>query len=151
MKALVVYDSAYGNTEEIAKAIGGALGGQVLVRRANEVSPSDLASIELLIVGSPTQAGKPTQAIQDFLKSLPDIRGVSVAAFDSRMSMWLARVFGYAAQKIVKSLKARGGTLVAPPQAFYVDAKEGPLADGEAERAAYWARTTSGIRASGKD
>ena len=33
MKTLVIYDSVYGNTEKVAKAIGEAIGGVVRVAR----------------------------------------------------------------------------------------------------------------------
>jgi flavodoxin len=47
MKALLVYDSMYGNTERIAKAIGAALAGDVRVSRAGMVDPATLAGIDL--------------------------------------------------------------------------------------------------------
>lgn len=59
MKALIVYDSMYGNTEKIAKSIGGAITGDVKVLRISEVIPSELESLDFLIVGSPTQGGRP--------------------------------------------------------------------------------------------
>jgi len=110
MKALIVYDSVYGNTEKIAKAIGGAISGEVKVLRMGEASLSELKTIDLLIVGSPTQAGRPTLAIQDFLNKVPEsaIRGINVAAFDTRLSTRWVRIFGYAAGKIADSLKRKG-------------------------------------------
>ncbi len=140
MKTLIVYDSVYGNTEKIAKAIGGAMAGDVKVLRVGEVNPSDLESIDLLIVGSPTQGGRPTPAIQDFLKKVsePAIKGVNVAAFDTRFSTRWARIFGYAAGKIADNLKGKGGTLIASPEVFFVKGTEGPLKEGELERAASW-------------
>ena len=71
MKTLVVYDSLYGNTEEIARAIGDAITGDVKVLRAGEASPPISETFDLLIVGSPTHGGRPTQAIQDFTKKNP--------------------------------------------------------------------------------
>jgi flavodoxin I len=142
MKALVVYDSFYGNTETIAKAIGSAITGEVKVLRPGEASPTDLKSIDLLIVGSPTQGGRPTKAIQDFLNKLPEsaVKGVNVAAFDTRFSTKLVGIFGYAAGKTADSLKKKGGNLIVVPEAFFVKSKEGPLKDGELERAAAWAK-----------
>ena len=144
MKALIVYDSVYGNTEEIARAIAGAItpSDGVKVLRAGEANPSELESIDLLIVGSPTQGGRPTPAIQDFLNKVPEpaIKGVNVAAFDTRFSTKLVGIFGYAAGKIADNLKGKGGTLVASPEGFFVKGKEGPLKEGELERAAGWAR-----------
>ncbi len=144
MKALIVYDSVYGNTEKIARAIAGALtpSGEVKVLRAGEVHPSELESVDLIVVGSPTQGGRPTLAIQDFLNKVPErtIKGVNVAAFDTRFSTKLVAIFGYAAGKIAGSLKTKGGTLILSPEAFFVKGKEGPLKDGELERAAAWAK-----------
>jgi flavodoxin I len=142
MKTLVIYDSFYGNTEKIAKAIGGAISGEVKVLRPGEVSPSDLTALDLLLVGSPTQGGRPTKVIQDFLNTLrePAVKGISVAAFDTRFSTKLVGIFGYAAGKIGESLKRKGGTLLLPPEPFFVKGKEGPLKEGELERAAAWAK-----------
>ena len=74
MKVLIIYDSVYGNTEKIARAVAEAITpfGEVKVLRAGEVKPSELGSIDLLIVGSPTQGGKPTPAIQEFLSKIPE-------------------------------------------------------------------------------
>ena len=60
MKALIVYDSVYGNTEKIARAVGEAItpSGEVEVLRAGEANPSELASVDLLIVGSPVHRGQ---------------------------------------------------------------------------------------------
>jgi len=142
MKALIVYDSVYGNTEKIAIAIGGAITGEVKVLRAGEAHPSELESIDLLIVGSPTQGGRPTPAIQDFLSKVPEsaIRGISVAAFDTRFSTRWVKVFGYAEGKIADSLKEKGGILAASPEGFFVKGTQGPLKEGELERAADWAK-----------
>jgi len=142
MKALIVYDSVYGNTEKIAKAIGGAIAGEVKVLRMGEVNSSELKTLDLLIVGSPTQGGRPTPAIQDFLNKVsePAIKGINVAAFDTRFSTRLVGIFGYAAGRIADSLKRKGGTLILSPEGFFVKSKEGPLKEGELERAAGWAR-----------
>ena len=142
MKVLIVYDSVYGNTEKIAKAIGDAITGEVKVLRVGELNSSELKTFDLLIVGSPTQGGRPTPAIQDFLNKISEtaIRGINVAAFDTRFSTRLVGIFGYAAARIADSLKRNGGTLVATPEGFFVKGKEGPLKEGELERAARWAK-----------
>ena len=143
MKVLVVYDSAYGNTEKIAKAIAGALAGEVSVVRAKEVDPSGLQPAGALIVGSPTQGGTMTQPIQDFLSRVPEtsIKGTKVAAFDTRMAGRFVKMFGFAAEKIAKNLEARGGNLISPPEGFIVKGRKGPLKEGELERAAIWAKS----------
>ena len=145
MKALIVYDSIYGNTEKIARAIGGAIIGEVKVLRVDEVNPSELESIDLLIVGSPTQGGRPTPAIQDFLDRVSGpIRGINVAAFDTRLSTRWVGIFGYAVGKIADNLKGKGGILVASPEGFFVKGTKGPLKEGELERAASWTKVILG-------
>jgi flavodoxin I len=141
MRALVVYDSFYGNTEEIAKAIGGAItGGEVSVLRAGEVGPPEMENISLLVVGAPTQGGRATPAIRDFLNriSKAEINGVDAAAFDTRVTSKVAKIFGYAAGKIASNLKKKGANLVAEPEGFFVEGTKGPLTEGELERAAAW-------------
>ena len=142
MRALVVYDSVHGNTEKIAKAIGEAIAGEVEVLRAGDVDSSELKTFDLLIVGAPTHGGRPTQPIQDLLNKVPvpAIEGVSVAAFDTRISAKWVRIFGYAAPRIARRLKKTGGTLIGSPEGFFVEGTKGPLAEGELERAAGWAR-----------
>jgi flavodoxin I len=144
MKALVVYDSVYGNTEKIARAIGDAIApsAEVKVMRAGEANPSELISLDLLIVGSPTHGGRPVPGVQDFLKKVPELslKGISVAAFDTRISKRIVGVFGYAAGRIGGKLKKKGAALIAPPEGFFVTGGQGPLKEGELERAAAWAR-----------
>ena len=142
MKTLIVYDSVHGNTEKIARAIGDAVTGEVKVLRAGEASSSELETFDLLIVGSPTHGGRPTQAIQDFLDEAPApaLKGTNVAAFDTRLSTKLVGIFGYAAKRIADSLKKKGVELIVPPEGFFVKGREGPLKEGEVERAAGWAK-----------
>jgi len=144
MKALIVYDSVYGNTEKIARAIAEAITqpDEVKVLRAGEADPSELASIDLLIVGSPTHGGRPMPAVQEFLNKVtqPSIEGINVAAFDTRIQTKLVGVFGYAAGRIANNLKKKSGTLIASPEGFFVTGGKGPLKEGELERAAAWAK-----------
>jgi len=143
MKTLVVYESMNGNTEKIAKAIGEAIGEDVKVLSVGAVSSSDLELIDLLIVGSPTYGGRPTPGMLDFLKhTVPksSLKGISIAAFDTRLTANWVKMFGFASEKIANSLKANGGTLVLSPQGFYVKGAKGPLKEGELEHAASWAK-----------
>lgn len=57
MKALVVYDSFFGNTEKIAQAIGEALRpqGEVGIFRVADIKVEQVAGVEVFIVGSPTR------------------------------------------------------------------------------------------------
>ncbi|MGC1121231.1 MAG: flavodoxin domain-containing protein [Candidatus Methanofastidiosia archaeon] len=149
VKALIVFDSWYGNTEKIARSIGSAITGDVEVLRVNEVNPSDLKSINLLIVGSPTQGFRATKLINTFIKSIPEgaLKGMNVAAFDTRMPAsdmgtvprFFMNIGGYAAPRIANELKKKGGNLTVPSEGFFVKGKEGPLKEGELERAASWA------------
>ncbi len=153
MKAMVVYDSQFGNTGQVAQAIGSALGSEqdVETRQVGEVKPEQLTGLTLLIVGSPTQRFKPTAATSNLLKGIPKhgLQGVRVAAFDTRFTeaeiekvrilAFFVRLFGYAAKPISDRLEKKGGELAAPPEGFYVADTEGPLLDGELERAADWA------------
>src|SRR6266700_7262490 len=86
MKAFIIYDSIYGNTEKIAQAIGNGLTGEVKVVRVGEVHPTELKTCDLLILGSPVHGGIATPAVEAFIKHLPanSLQGKSVAAFATR-------------------------------------------------------------------
>ena len=143
MKTLVVYDSVHGNTEKIAQAIGEAIPGEVEVLRVGQVKPGDCETVDLVIIGSPTHGGRPTEAMQDLLNKVPAsaLQGTDVATFDTRTPPTiLSRIFGYAAPRIADRLEKKGGTLLVPPEDFFVQGIKGPLNEGELERAAGWAR-----------
>ena len=153
MRTLIIYDSFFGNTEHIARAIGNALDSQkdVTIIKVTEVKPEHLKELQFLIVGSPTRGFRPTPAIKNFLKSIPKngLKGVKVAAFDTRIAMSdvdsrilppLVKIFGYAAEPIADRLQKKAGELVIPPEGFFVADSEGPLKQGELERVAEWAR-----------
>jgi flavodoxin len=142
MKVLVVYDSVYGNTEKIARAIGSGIGDDVEVLHAGDVNPLELEGIDLLIVGAPTQGGRPTPAMKQFLdKATKDaVSGKNFAAFDTRISPKWVGIFGYTAGRIGKNLMKKGGNLVADPEGFFVEGTEGPLKDREEARAAAWGK-----------
>ena len=101
MKTLVVYDSLYGNTEKIAQAIGEAITGEVSVTRAAEVDVSELESLDLLVVGAPTHGGRPSPGTREFLDKVqaPALKGIKVAAFDTRHSSRWAKIFGFASKE----------------------------------------------------
>jgi flavodoxin I len=148
MRVLVVYDSVHGNTEKIAQAIGNAITGEVEVLRAGEVNPAEWKALDLLIIGAPTHGGRPTDAIQDLLNKIPAaaLQGTNVATFDTRLTTKWVRIFGYAAPRIAGKLKEKGGTLIGAPEGFFVKGTEGPLTEGELERAAGWARQITAAR-----
>src|SRR6266566_681243 len=86
MKAFIIYDSVYGNTEHIAKAIGAGLSGDVKVVRVGDAKASEVQTADLLVVGSPVHGGRATPAIDAFLQQFPphSLEGKQVAAFDTR-------------------------------------------------------------------
>lgn len=159
MKALVIYDSLYGNTERVAQAIGAGLSGAIGVSdyvevvKVGEARPGQLSGLDLLLIGAPTHGSHPSPAAQEFLDCIPRdaLVGVKVAAFDTRTDMdkltGVMRLFGkilgawgFAAPRISASLEARGGQVICPPEGFIVKDREGPLEDGELERALPWAQ-----------
>ena len=156
MNVFVLYDSQYGNTKKIAEAIAAAFPKphSVKVFPVEEVDHSDCCkTIDLLFVGSPTQGGRPTNGLSEFLNDIPpeELKGLKFAAFDTRMAIqdvnWFLRFVmgrvGFAAPKIAKILVAKGGKLAAPPEGFIVTGKEGPLKDNELTRAKAWASSLS--------
>ncbi|MBW6465256.1 MAG: flavodoxin family protein [Brevefilum sp.] len=147
---LVVYDSVFGNTEKIAEAIGETLG-DALVINVSKVTKEDLENLKILFVGSPTRAFRPMPATMNFIKGLEPnaLSGVKGAAFDTRIPLeqtesgflkFLIKLFGYADTKIAKALAKAGADLALPSEGFGVSGTEGPLLEGELERAQDWAR-----------
>ncbi len=148
MNALVIYDSVFGNTEKIALAIAAELGTRAVT--VDRVNLKELHDLDLLVVGSPTRRFSPTESINKLLNDLPKnhLVGVSVAAFDTRIALetidskafrFIVDKGGYAAKSIAKALEKKGGRLVAQGEGFFVTDEQGPLKDGELERAADWA------------
>ena len=148
MKALIVYDSVFGNTEKIAQAIATALSAQAIP--VGQVDAGQLNGLDLLVVGSPTRGFRPTEGISKLINSLPKnhLSGGRVAAFDTRIVLdtidskalrFLVDKGGYAASTIAKTLEKKGGKLITPPEGFYVTGEQGPLKERELERAAAWA------------
>ncbi len=154
MKILIVYDSIFGNTKQIADVVHSSLGSQesIKISRVSEIHSGQLDGPDLLIVGSPTRAFRPTKEIAGFLNTIPPdgLKGIRVAVFDTRLSPVdvnsrvlniMVRLFGYAAKPIADKLEKKGGILIAPPEGFLVKGSEGPLKEGELERAAAWSRS----------
>lgn len=153
MKALVIYDSYFGNTEKIARAIARGLESKIDVEilRVSEVRLEQFTGLNLLIVGSPTRKFSPTPAITNLLNKIPrnGLAGLKAAAFDTRISVhdinsrflnFMVRLFGYAAEPIAKRLEKKRAELIIQPEGFIVVDSEGPLKDGELERAEDWAK-----------
>jgi hypothetical protein len=164
MKSLVLYESMYGNTHLIAKAIGSALSeaGETVVMPLYQVVDGSLRGVDLLVVGGPTHTHglsrastrkSAVEAAQDAEKHLTlepqgsgrglrdwfeDVRDVSPkgVAFDTRVDM-PSVLTGRAALGIARRLRHHGCHLVAKPESFLVD-KSNHLLPGEEERARQW-------------
>ena len=90
MKITIVYDSIFGNTAQVAKAIAVALRAFHAVRlfTVQEAGSADLTDKDLLIVGSPTRGFRPTPTISEYVEGLGTIgTGKSAAAFDTRLGL----------------------------------------------------------------
>jgi flavodoxin I len=147
MRTLVVYDSVYGNTEKIARAIGDAIAGEVQVLRVGQVRVDELEAADLLIIGSPTHGSLPTEAVQDLLKKMgvPARADARAATFDTRFTWRFLEKWGFPASKMAETLRQKGWTLVGTPEGFFVRGlRRGPLKQGEVERAVAWAKEIAG-------
>jgi flavodoxin I len=141
MKVLIIYDSLYGSTGKIAEAMGAAPGQDAEVTKIDKVNTSNLAAYDLILVGSPTQGGKPSPPMQAFLAGIPEdaFKNKKTAAFDTRLKMKLVKIFGFAGPSIEKTLRAKGADIVAPPEGFLVSTGKTPvILEGEIERAVAW-------------
>jgi len=138
MKTLVIYDTNYGNTKKIAKAIASKLGKNTKTVSVVDLKKKDIKGVDVLVMGCPVIACSPTEKMSQFLASFKDneLKGIKAASFDTRMKLFF---FTNAAKKISKELARAGAVIIAKPQDFYVQKAEGPLRDGEMEKAVVWA------------
>lgn len=139
MNAVVVYDSWYGNTEQVARAIAEQLGPARLLK-GRAFGAFDTAGCDLLVVGCPTHAGGMSVGMRAIVPRITEeaIRGVLVAAFDTRFHEDIEHT-GSAAVTIADYLEQKGARIVAPPESFFVGGLTGPLEDDEIGRAKIWA------------
>ncbi len=145
MNVLVVYFSKFGNTAKVAEIIADVMqtAGTVQCLSLNEMNSSDLEGCDLLIMGTPTHRMNLPEPVREVLQSTPKgiLRGKPVAAFDTSYKMsWFLSQFT-ASKRLVQSLRKLGGKRIIPPETFHVIGREGPLYQGEIERARYWARS----------
>jgi len=164
MRALVVYESMYGNTLDIAEAIAAGLrtAGEAGVLPVRDAALASLDGIDLLVVGGPTHAWSMTrartrtQALSDGKrKGLrvvarpgdPGLRewlagiggsGFGCAAFDTRFKA-PAAVTGRASRAMVRRLHRNGLEVLVPAASFFVT-KDSTLVAGEVDRARRWGR-----------
>ena len=146
MHVLILCDSKFGNTEQVARAAQAALAATHTVElRTPEEGLADLSGVDLLLVGGPTHAHGASAPLRAVLRSLPrgSLAGIRAATFDTRFHM--SRLLsGSAAAAAATLLRRAGARVVAPPESFFVTRTTPPaLEEGELERAAAWALTAA--------
>jgi len=160
MSSLVVFDTTYGNTEMAARAVAEVLArhGPVRTLRAADVKSGHLEGVTLLVVGTPSRASRPSDAIRGWLAGLTlgQLADVRVAAFDTRLdddrhrlAAWWARRVGRAADAVLARLEDLGGEGAAATDGYRLERATGPLLQGETNRARAWAEalvTSNGTR-----
>ena len=156
MKAIVVYESHWGNTAAIAKAIAQGLGPDAQALSTSDATPETVAASDLVVAGAPVLGfSLPTSAMRDSLRTNPgNVSGPAdlshplmrewletlpsgsarFAAFETRI--WWSP--GGATNTIGRLLAAKGYSEAAPRERFIVTGRSGPLRDGEIERAKQW-------------
>jgi len=173
MRAVVVYESMYGNTHAIADHIAAGLRDRfdTDVLSVDSATANVLIDADLIVVGGPTHVhglssstsrrGAADAAekddgleldpaaegggLRDWFHHLGDGRHRSAAAFDTRFDA-SPIVTGRASKPIAKRLAKHHFELVAEPESFLVD-RDNRLVDGEAERAEEWSRELAGAAA----
>jgi flavodoxin len=143
MNSLVVYYSKFGNTREVAEAIAETLepAGAVRMISFDQLDAAQLEGADLVVMGCPTHRMKLPEAVRPVFERLPKRvpRGTPVAAFDTSYEMPPILARFTAAKKLAQKLRKLGEKRVVPPETFHVAEREGPLCDGEIERAREWA------------
>jgi hypothetical protein len=164
--ALVIYESMFGNTEQLARAVAEGLeldDVSVTVREVGEATLISPRDVDLLVVGAPTHAfslsrpstrddavrqGAPESragtGLREWLAALPAGNGLGIAVFDTRVSK-VRRLPMAAGPRAAKIARQRGYTLLSKPVGFVVDDVKGPLGHQELERAVQWGRFIAGV------
>ena len=139
MRTLVIYDSFYGNTKKVAEEISKVFVPAAKVISVEEIDLDMLKHVDMVVVGSPIFGWQPSERTSQFLSSLSGdaLLGKKAASFDTRVKLF---IHGEAAVKIATALKKAGAQIIGKPGAFFVKGKEGPMIDGEIEKAKEWAK-----------
>ncbi|HLN52163.1 MAG TPA: flavodoxin domain-containing protein [Lentimicrobium sp.] len=151
---VLIYDSLFGNTAIIAKKLAEtarSLGNELVEMKVNEADTQVILKADMLIIGSPTQSFNASKPMLEFLEHLDakivsnkktivfDTR-IALESIDSKFLRWLVNRGGYATAPISKKLKKKGAQILGT-QGFKVTDREGPLAEGEVERASEWIKS----------
>ena len=171
--AVVVYESLFGDAEKIARAIADGLSGHLEVEViAAARAPEELGpDVRLLVVGGPNHAmgmprpstrkgaveqygadvvADPSTGLHEWLEAVTVPHGVSAAAFDTRLDHpKMITKLDHASRTEEKLLHKLGATLIAPAEHFHVLDAQGPLADGEEDRARQWGQAIAEIVTAG--
>ena len=135
-RAIVIFDSKFGNTGQIAKSFAGGLqraGFNVDCLNLRDVTIGTLVDYDLIAVGAPTQALTASKPMKDFLRKLEGIealKGKRGFAFDTKFD---SRFSGSASKYIEGRMSELGMEVVRPRQSAIVKKSEGPLKEGEPE------------------
>ncbi len=134
-KAIVIYDTKFGNTEKIARALARGMEKQgfgVDCVKAEEVDVEQLVEYDFLAVGGPTHSWGISKPLKTFLEKLKsaDVKGKKAFAFDTK---YKSRWAGSAGKGIGKTLKKLGMNVVKPHSSAIVMGNEGPLEEGMEE------------------
>jgi flavodoxin len=152
---VLVYDSLFGNTAIIAHKLAETarnLGNELVEMRVNEIDNDLLKKASTLIVGSPTQSFNASKPMLEFLEKVDpeSVKNKNTVVFDTRIDLnsidskflkWLVNRGGYATSPISKKLKKKGAIILGT-EGFIVSDREGPLLEGETERAEKWLKET---------
>jgi hypothetical protein len=155
MNAIVVYESLWGNTAEVARAVADGLGLGARALRVDEAAAADVAGADLIVAGGPVFGFKlSSPQMRDGIRKNPG-RGPAPDLSCPPLCTWLERLapgsgwgaafdtqvrgpFGKGAPEIARLLEAAGYASLAEPQGFVVKGRHGPLRAGETERARAW-------------
>jgi flavodoxin len=135
-RAMVIFDSKFGNTEKIAKSLEGGLlrsGVDVACIHTSDVQLDSLTEFDLIAIGGPTQMFTASKPMKDFLLKLEEVQGLNGKfgfAFDTKFE---SRLAGSAAKFIEKRLLDVGMEIIRSRQSAIVEKTEGPLKEGEME------------------
>jgi flavorubredoxin len=130
LKAAVIYDSVYGNTEKVAKALAAGLesgGATVDIVKVDAVKFDEIDAFDLFCVGSPTHAWNASKPMKEFLEHFKTVKGLAgkkAFVFDTKMK---SRLAGSAAGKIENKLKNLDLTIARHSESAIVLGREGPL------------------------